>query len=78
VIQPYIRAAYVREFAKNNEVRVNRNVFNNDLSGSRGEWGAGFAMTVSDKVSLHADADYSNGDKIDQPWGFNVGARYSW
>jgi len=78
VIQPYIRAAYVREFAKNNEVRVNRNVFNNDLSGSRGEWGAGFAMTVTDKVSLHADADYSNGDKIDQPWGFNVGARYSW
>lgn len=78
VVQPYVRAAYVHEFAKNNEVQVNNNVFNNDLSGSRGELGAGIAMTLTDKVSLHADVDYSNGDKIEQPWGFNVGARYSW
>jgi outer membrane autotransporter protein len=78
VVQPYVRAAYVHEFAKNNEVEVNNNVFNNDLSGSRGELGAGIAMTLTDKVSLHADVDYSNGDKIEQPWGFNIGARYSW
>ncbi len=78
VVQPYVRAAYVHEFARNNEVAVNDNVFNNDLSGSRGELGAGIAMTLTDKVSLHADADYSNGDKIEQPWGFNIGARYSW
>jgi outer membrane autotransporter protein len=78
VVQPYVRAAYVHEFAKNNEVKVNDNVFNNDLSGARGELGTGIAMTLTDKVSLHADVDYSNGDKIEQPWGFNVGARYSW
>ena len=76
--RPYVRAAYVHEFAKNNEVKVNDNVFNNDLSGARGELGTGIAMTLTDKVSLHADVDYSNGDKIEQPWGFNVGARYSW
>jgi outer membrane autotransporter protein len=68
----------VREFAKNNKVKVNNNAFNNDLSGSRGELGAGLAMTVTDKVSVHADFDYSNGDKIEQPWGANVGVRYSW
>ncbi|MHA6235327.1 autotransporter outer membrane beta-barrel domain-containing protein [Pseudomonas fluorescens group sp. PF-69] len=78
VVQPYVRAAYVHEFAKNNEVAVNDNVFNNDLSGSRGELGAGVAMTLTDKVSLHADVDYSNGEKIEQPWGFNFGARYKW
>jgi outer membrane autotransporter protein len=78
VVQPYVRAAYVREFAKNNKVKVNNNAFNNDLSGSRGELGAGLAMTVTDKVSVHADFDYSNGDKIEQPWGANVGVRYSW
>ncbi|APC14461.1 autotransporter outer membrane beta-barrel domain-containing protein [Pseudomonas frederiksbergensis] len=78
VVQPYIRSAYVHEFAKNNEVKVNNNVFNNDLSGSRGELGAGIAMNLTDKVSVHADVDYSNGDKIEQPWGFNFGARYSW
>lgn len=77
-IQPYLRAAYVHEFAKNNEVKVNNNVFNNDLSGSRGKLGAGVSMALSDKVSVHADFEYSNGDKIEQPWGANVGLRYFW
>ncbi|WP_247255712.1 autotransporter outer membrane beta-barrel domain-containing protein [Pseudomonas moorei] len=78
VVQPYLRAAYVHEFANNNEVKVNDNSFNNDLSGSRGELGVGVAMSVTDKVSIHADFDYSNGDKIEQPWGANVGVRYNW
>lgn len=78
VVQPYIRAAYVHEFANNNEVQVNNNRFTNDLSGSRGELGTGVAMTVTDKVSIHADFDYSNGNKIEQPWGANVGVRYRW
>lgn len=78
VVQPYVRAAYVHEFANNNKVEVNNNLFNNDLSGSRGELGAGVAVTLTDTVSVHADFDYSNGDKIEQPWGANVGVRYSW
>jgi outer membrane autotransporter protein len=78
VLQPYLRAAYVHEFANNNDVKVNDNKFSNDLSGSRGELGAGVAMTLTDKVSVHADFDYSNGNKIEQPWGANVGVRYLW
>ncbi|WP_433771039.1 autotransporter outer membrane beta-barrel domain-containing protein [Pseudomonas putida] len=78
VVQPYVRAAYVHEFVDKNEVKVNDNTFNNDLSGSRGELGAGVAMTVTDKISIHADFEYSNGDKIEQPWGANVGVRYIW
>jgi outer membrane autotransporter protein len=78
VVQPYVRVAYLHEFAESNKVKVNNNTFNNDLSGSRGKLGGGIAMTLTDKVSLHADVDYSNGDKIEQPWGFNFGARYSW
>lgn len=78
VAQPYVRAAYVHEFAKNNDVEVNNNVFNNDLSGSRGELGAGIALSMSDRLQLHADFEYSNGDKLEQPWGANVGLRYSW
>lgn len=77
-VQPYVRAAYVHEFAGNSDVSVNDNRFNTDLRGSRGELGAGVAMTVTDKVSIHADFDYSNGSKIEQPWGANVGVRYSW
>ena len=78
VLQPYLRAAYVHEFANNNEVKVNDNKFSNDLSGSRGELGAGVSVTLTDKVSVHADFDYSNGNKIEQPWGGNVGVRYLW
>jgi outer membrane autotransporter protein len=78
VVQPYLRAAYVHEFAQGSDVEVNHNNFKADLSGSRGELGAGLAMTVTDKVSIHTEFDYSNGDKIEQPWGFNFGARYSW
>jgi outer membrane autotransporter protein len=78
VVQPYVRAAYVHEFARNNEVEVNHNGFNNDLSGSRGELGAGVAVSLGDKVSIHADFDYSNGNKFEQPWGANAGVRYSW
>ncbi|WP_268800090.1 autotransporter outer membrane beta-barrel domain-containing protein [Pseudomonas huanghezhanensis] len=78
VLQPYVRVAGVHEFAKNNEVQVNNNVFNNDLSGSRGELGAGIAVAFSDSLQLHADFDYANGEQIEQPFGANVGLRYSW
>lgn len=77
-VQPYLRAAYVHEFAKNSDVEVNDNRFSTDLSGTRGELGAGVAMAVTDKVSMHLDLDYSNGDKIEQSWGANMGARYKW
>lgn len=78
VLQPYIRAALAHEFMDRNEVRVNDNRFNNDLSGSRGELGAGVAMSVSEKWQVHADVDYSRGNRIEQPWGATVGLRYNW
>lgn len=77
-IQPYVRAAYAHEFAKHNEVQVNDNVFNNDLSGSRGELGAGVSMQLAERLQAHIDLDYSKGDSIEQPWGANFGVRYSW
>lgn len=78
VLQPYVRLAMAHEFAKNNEVQVNNNVFNNDLSGSRGELGAGIAAQLSERLQLHADFDYANGKNIEMPFGANVGLRYSW
>nr|WP_228759378.1 autotransporter outer membrane beta-barrel domain-containing protein [Pseudomonas neuropathica] len=77
VAQPYVRAAIAHEFASNNEVKVNNNVFNNDLSGSRAEFGAGVAVALSEKWQVHLDLDYSNGEHIEQPFGVNVGGRYS-
>jgi outer membrane autotransporter protein len=77
-IQPYVKVALAQEFAKGNEVRVNSTTFNDDLSGGRGELGAGIAAKISGVLQVHADIDYSSGQNIEQPWGVNLGARYSW
>ncbi|MBK5408554.1 autotransporter outer membrane beta-barrel domain-containing protein [Pseudomonas yamanorum] len=78
VVQPYLRGAVAHEFAKNNKVSVNNQAFNNDLSGSRAEFGAGVAVSLSQNLQLHADFEHAKGKRIDQPWGANVGVRYSW
>jgi outer membrane autotransporter protein len=77
-MQAYLKAALLQEFAKDNQVRVNRSRFGNDLSGTRAEMGAGVVAQLTNATQLHANVDYSTGDKIDQPWGFNIGLRYSW
>jgi outer membrane autotransporter protein len=77
VAQPYVRGAIAHEFASNNEVKVNNNVFNNDLSGSRAEFGAGVAVAMSEKWQVHVDLDYAKGEHIEQPYGVNLGLRYS-
>lgn len=77
-VQPYVRLAYAHEFVGDNDVQVNGHRFDNDLAGSRGELGAGLAVSLNDRLQLHADFDYSNGEHIEQPWGANVGLHYSW
>lgn len=78
VVQPYLRTAVAHEFAKDNKVSVNGHAFNNDLAGSRAEFGAGVAVSLSQHLQLHADFEHSKGKHVDQPWGVNVGVRYSW
>ncbi|MDB5983145.1 MAG: tibA 1 [Pseudomonas sp.] len=77
-VQPYVKVAVAREFANTNRAEVNDTSFNNDLSGTRGELGAGVAAQLSNVLQVHADLDYSNGEHIEQPWGVNLGVRYSW
>jgi outer membrane autotransporter protein len=78
IMQPYVRAALAHEFASNNEVKVNNNQFNNDLSGSRLELGTGIAVAMSEQWQVHADLDYAKGEHIEQPWGVNLGVRWTW
>ncbi|TKJ78049.1 autotransporter outer membrane beta-barrel domain-containing protein [Pseudomonas sp. CFBP13509] len=78
VLQPYLRAGVAHEFVKNNKVMVNNQTFDNNLSGSRIEVGAGFSVSLSQNLQVHADFDYGQGKHVDQPWGANVGVRYNW
>lgn len=77
-VQPYVRVAAVHEFINDNQVRVNGNRLGNDLSGTRAELGAGVAVAWAQRWQAHADFEYSNGSKIEQPWGVNFGVRYNW
>jgi outer membrane autotransporter protein len=77
VLQPHIRTAVVREFVNNNEVRVNNNKFNNDLSGNRLEIGAGGSWTLNNRWQFHAELETSKGDNVTKDYGVNMGAHYS-
>ncbi|OOG10681.1 autotransporter outer membrane beta-barrel domain-containing protein [Pseudomonas sp. C9] len=77
VVQPHIRAAVVHEFVNNNEVRVNDNKFNNDLSGTRFEVGAGASWTLNDRWQLHAELDTSKGDNVTKELGVNMGVHFA-
>lgn len=78
IVQPYLKAALAHEFVNNNKVKVNDNSFNHDLSGSRGELGAGVALSLSKDFQVHADFEYSHGKNIEMPYSMNVGLRYLW
>lgn len=77
-VQPYVKLAAAREFARNNDIRVNSTTFHDDLSGGRGELGAGVAIQLANALQLHVDLDYSNGKNIEQPWGMNIGFNLAW
>ncbi|KVO33366.1 autotransporter outer membrane beta-barrel domain-containing protein [Burkholderia ubonensis] len=76
-LQPYVKAGLVQEFARGNDVNINGNRFDNDLAGTRVELGAGGAARLTKTLQLHADVVYSTGAKLTQPWGANLGLRYS-
>ncbi|MGT0193819.1 autotransporter outer membrane beta-barrel domain-containing protein [Burkholderia pyrrocinia] len=78
VLQPYVKAAVVQEFARGNDVKVNDNRFDNNLYGTRAEVGVGLVAALSRRLHLNADVLYSKGDKIEQPFGVNLGMRYVW
>lgn len=77
ILQPYLRAAVAHEFDQANKVSVNDKTFNNDLSGSRLELGAGMAVSMSKNLALNAEFQTSRGKNIKEPYNVTLGVRYS-
>ncbi|VVD83441.1 autotransporter outer membrane beta-barrel domain-containing protein [Pandoraea anhela] len=77
MVQPYLKLAVVQEFIKSNQTNINGIVFNNDISGTRVEFGAGVAGQVRRNLQLYAELETSTGRRINQPWGAQVGVRYT-
>ncbi|HCJ7369194.1 TPA: autotransporter outer membrane beta-barrel domain-containing protein [Enterobacter hormaechei subsp. xiangfangensis] len=77
-LQPWLRAALIQEFSDRDRVSINGHGFDNDLSGTRGEFGAGLAAQLTKDVQIYTDARYAKGDKIESPWGANLGVRWTW
>ncbi|VVE80052.1 autotransporter outer membrane beta-barrel domain-containing protein [Pandoraea sputorum] len=76
-IQPYLKLALVQEFIKSNQVVVNGIGFNNDLSGTRFEFGAGVVGQVRRNLQIYSEVESSVGRNINQPWGVQLGVRYT-
>ncbi|WP_195164648.1 autotransporter outer membrane beta-barrel domain-containing protein [Mesorhizobium sp. NBSH29] len=76
-VQPYMRLAVAQEFAGGNDLLINSTAFSNDMKGTRGEIGVGFAAQVAEKVQIHGEFDYADGKNLKQNWGLNLGLRYA-
>ncbi|ODP32477.1 autotransporter outer membrane beta-barrel domain-containing protein [Pandoraea sp. ISTKB] len=77
IIQPYVKLALAHEFITSNQVTVNGITFNNDLSGTRFEFGAGVAGQLRKNLQIYTEVESSVGRHINQPWGFQAGLRYT-
>lgn len=74
-LRPYLRMAAVQEFSRKSEVEVNDTRFDNQLSGSRAELGAGVSVSLTERLQVQADFEYMKGKNVEQPWGANVGLK---
>lgn len=67
----------IQEFITSNQTNINGIVFNNDISGTRVEFGAGVAGQVRRNLQLYAEVETAAGRRLSQPWGAQIGVRYT-
>ena len=78
VVQPYVKLAFINEFAHSNPAYVNDIAFSNDLSGTRGEFSVGMTAKIKKSFHLYGEYSYAKGQKIEKTWALTGGLRYVW
>ncbi|WP_162004124.1 autotransporter outer membrane beta-barrel domain-containing protein [Yersinia pestis] len=76
-LKPYAIFAVDHEFAKNNQVTVNQEVFDNNLSGTRVNTGAGMNVNITPNLSVGSEVKLSSGKDIKTPVTINLNVGYS-
>jgi outer membrane autotransporter protein len=77
-VKPYAKATWVTEHAGDSHVKVSGAKLDSRLPGSRAEMAGGVMVTAADKHNVFAEAGYTKGNNIEQPWAATVGYRYNW
>ncbi|WP_145500618.1 autotransporter outer membrane beta-barrel domain-containing protein [Yersinia similis] len=76
-LKPYAIFAVDHEFAKNNQVTVNQEVFDNNLNGTRVNTGAGMNVNITPNLSVGSEVKLSSGKDIKTPVTINLNVGYS-
>ncbi|WP_434984390.1 autotransporter outer membrane beta-barrel domain-containing protein [Pseudomonas protegens] len=77
-VQPYAKVSWLTEHAGDSNVKVNGTRLDSKLPGSRAEIGGGVILQTAAKHKFYVDAEYGEGEGIEQPYAINIGYRYMW
>ncbi|CNG45323.1 pertactin family virulence factor/autotransporter [Yersinia pseudotuberculosis] len=75
-MKPYVSASVDHEFAANNKFKVNQEMFDNNLNGTRVNTGAGLNVNITPNLSVGSEVKLSNGKNIKTPVTVNLNVGY--
>lgn len=75
-MKPYVSASVDHEFAANNKFRVNQEMFDNNLNGTRVNTGAGLNVNITPNLSVGSEVKLSSGKNIKTPVTVNLNVGY--
>ena len=78
VFEPFALVSGINEFFGSNTVTTDQISFSPTLSGAAIDVAAGLNARLSRSISIYAEYDYANGDKIRSPWAVNAGLHWEW
>ncbi|WP_454691815.1 autotransporter outer membrane beta-barrel domain-containing protein [Achromobacter aloeverae] len=76
LIQPYVKAAVLREFVNSNRVSLNGATLSDNLNGNRALVGMGLQAQFKRNLQVYADVDYTSGGPVDHSVDGDLGLRY--
>lgn len=77
IVQPYAKLGWTQEFDSTGDVRTNGIGHAGAGRHGRAELGAGVDAALGKGHNLYASYEYAAGDRINIPWSFHAGYRYS-